>query len=273
MQIIQCSSYNNLSLHNIPEAFWTGFPYTKGKTVFIKPNLVNPITNWDKCSTTRVEVVELIIQKLFTQETKQIIVGECGFKDQWDATIHSTRYYRLVNKYNVDLIPLQDGANFHKFTLKRLKEYRSLYGVKFSDYMLKCDVIINVPKMKVHGMAGMTGAIKNMMGTMTQKGSMHPRANCHILHQRLADLYLLTSPMVQFIVMDGIIGAEYSEQCGRPVSSNVLISGTNQWEIDVAASKLMGIDPDEVMYLKYINADFNSVQVPRNLIKHYERPI
>ena len=266
----------NLSYENIrvPPQVWGGLSDVKGKRIFIKPNLVNPITHYDSWSTTRVEIIEFIIEKLLLHDPKEIIVGECGFKDQWEATIQSTDYDELPEKYPiVKLIPLQDGANFHKFTLKRISNYRSLFGVKFSDYLLKSDVIINVPKLKVHNMALVTGAIKNMMGTMAQKGSMHPRGNIPVLHKRLADLYILTNKMVNFIVMDGIVGCEYSEQSGVPVNSGVLIFGTDQWEVDVAAAKLMGINPEDVKYLKYICKDFESVKVKSSLIKNYEKPL
>jgi uncharacterized protein (DUF362 family) len=111
------------------------------------------------------------------------------------------------------------------------------------------------------------------MGTMAQKGSMHPKGNDLILHKRLADLYLVTNEMVDFVVMDGIVGCEYSEQSGVPVNSGVLIFGTDQWEVDVAAAKLMGINPEDVKYLKYIRNDFESIKVKSSLIKNYEKPL
>lgn len=271
MQVVGQLKYGSLSLTSVPDSFWDGLPDVKGASVFIKPNLVSPKSRWDYPSTTHVKVVELVIQKLVEGKAKHILIGDCGFKDQWEATMQSTRYYKLVEKYNVEIVPLQDGPNFHMFTLKRLEKYRSLYGVKFSNFVLGCDMVINVPKMKVHTMAGMTGAIKNMMGTMAQKGSMHPKADSKILHKRLADLYELTKTMVRFVVMDGIVGSEYSEQCGRPVESGVLISGTNQWEIDVMACRLMGINPNQIAYLKYINSGFDEVKAPpKDLIRKYE---
>lgn len=271
IHVVDKLSYETIK---VPSQVWGGLSGIKGKRIFIKPNLVNPITNYNPWSTTRVEVIEFIIEKLLSYDPKEIIVGECGFKDQWEATIQSTDYDELPEKYPiVKLIPLQDGANFHKFTLKRIPDYRSLFGVKFSDYLLESDVIINVPKLKVHNMALVTGAIKNMMGTMAQKGSMHPKGNDLILHKRLADLYLVTNEMVDFVVMDGIVGCEYSEQSGVPVNSGVLIFGTDQWEVDVAAAKLMGINPEDVKYLKYIRNDFESIKVKSSLIKNYEKPL
>lgn len=271
VRIAEGLKYGNL-INGIPPKFFKDFPDVDGASVFIKPNLVSPRTRWDVPSTTDVRVVELVVQELVKRKAKHIVIGECGFKDQWEATLKSTNYLSLL-KYPVEIVPLQDGPNFHMFTLKRLEKYRSLYGVKFSNFLLGCNVVINMPKLKVHQMAGVTGAIKNMMGTMAQKGSMHPKANTTILHKRLADLYDLTKTMVNFVVMDGIKGAEYSEQCGRPVHSGVLLFGTDQWEIDVTAAKLMGVNPRRIDYLRFIRKDFESVKVPEHLVKHYEMPL
>jgi uncharacterized protein (DUF362 family) len=206
-----------------------------------------------------------------------IIVGDCGFKDQWEYTIKLSGYDQLPKRYGVQLIGLQEGPRFHEFTLVRSEDYLSLFGAKFSNTTLECDFVINVPKLKVHNMAIVTGAIKNMMGTMAQKGSMHPRANCSILHKRLHDLYFLTRHRVGACVVDGIIGSEYSEQCGMPVNSGLIIFGDDQWEVDVAISKLMGISPANVGYLDYIrytiNEDFGKIEVPEELVKKYELPL
>jgi uncharacterized protein (DUF362 family) len=124
-------------------------------------------------------------------------------------------------------------------------------------------------------MAIVTGCIKNMMGTMAQKGGMHPGGSIHILHKRLRDLYQLTSQMVNFNVIDGIIGSAYSEQNGVPVQSGILLSGTDQWEIDCQAALCMGINPKKIPYLSYIQKDKKQPfpEVSSKCIKKYELPL
>lgn len=276
--IHRISSYDDLHLGNIPSIFWEGFPNVFGKKVFIKPNLVTPPVKWDKSSTTRVEVVDLVIQYLNSQGCNNIIIGDCGFKDQWELTIQASGYQNLVDKYNVQLIGLQEGPRFHEFTLQRLDNYLSLFGAKLSNVVLDCDIIINIPKLKVHKMALVTGAIKNMMGCMAQKGSMHPKSNIGILHKRLHDLYFLTKDRVGFCVMDGIEGSEYSEQYGVPKVANVLISNVDMANMDVYACKVMGIDPNKVGYLNeikktYKTPNFDFYQIPPELITLFELPL
>ena len=272
IKILSANSYHLGALRTVMNSNLK-FPSVRNKTIFIKPNLVMPPDRWDKHSITHINVIKIIIEMLQEQRCKEIIIGDCGFKNQWEKTLKLSKYSELEQKYsNLQVIGLQEGSNFHKFSLIRMKsgKYLSLYGAKLSDYMLNCDVIINVPKLKIHSMALITCCIKNMMGTMAQKGSMHPRANIRILHKRLRDFYFLLKPMVKYCLVDGIIGSEYCEQYGIPKRSNVLIFGDDMWETDCIASQIMGIDPDKVPYLRMIQDTIN-VKYPE-LIKYKIKP-
>lgn len=271
------TDYANLKLENIPREFWQYFPDCHGKKIFVKPNLVCPPTKWDIASTTRVEVISIVIEYLMNNGANDIVVGDCGFKDQFEYTIKLSGYDQLPKRYGVQLIGLQEGPRFHEFTLHRRDGYLSLFGAKFSNTMLECDFVINVPKLKVHNIAIVTGAIKNTMGMMAQKGSMHPRGSYDILHKRLHDLYFLIKDRIAACVMDGIVGSEYSEQCGIPKPANVLISSKDMWAMDVAASLIMNIYPSDVPYLEYIrkslNKYFSEVIVPVEYCSPFELPV
>jgi len=276
--ILSGQHYDSIKPTDIPLTFWEGCPSPQDKRVFIKPNLVTPPTKWDKASTTRIEVTELVIQYLIGQGCKEIIVGDCGFKDQWESTIQLSGYDQLPLRYpQVTLIGLQEGPRFHEFTLQRLDGYMSLYGAKISDVVLSCDFVINIPKLKVHKMALVTGAIKNCMGMMAQKGSMHPRSAIDILHKRLHDLYFLMRGRVGFCVLDGIEGSEYSEQYGVPKYAGILLSTKDMYEMDIEASFIMGIHPRNVGYLRYITKTLGILidpnYQPNELVTPFEIPL
>lgn len=247
--------YSSLDKGEIPSAIWTGFPQSiDGKTIFIKPNLVFPPNRFDEQSCTHISVVRMVLQHIFHVGTpRRVMIGDCGFKDQFLSTMELSGYEKLLSDFpSVEIIPLQDGPNYHKYTLHRIETYRSLFGAKISDYVWDSDIIINIPKLKIHSLVTVTGAIKNMMGTMAQKGSMHPGGSSVILHKRLRDLYFLLKNRVNWIIMDGIVGSEYCEHQGVPVETRLLISGTDMWEVDCLATRVMGIDPSSVSYLRFI---------------------
>jgi hypothetical protein len=50
--------------------------------------------------------------------------------------------------------------------------------VRFSEVLLKCDAIINIPAVRMHSMAGITCAMKNHFGCIDRPASLHYPARC-----------------------------------------------------------------------------------------------
>lgn len=270
----KCSDYKNL--RRMKAEIWPSSSFFYGKRIFIKPNLVVPISKWEQASTTKLELVEMVIECLKDEGCHSIMVGDCGFKGQWIETIKSSGYDVLPKKYGVELIGLQEGENYHKFSLIRFKDkgdYLSLFGAKFSDYMLDYDCVVNLPKLKVHKMALVTGAIKNMMGCMINKGNMHPRGDANILHKRLRDLYFLIQDRVKLCIMDGIEGSEYSEHYGLPRKVGIILVSKDMWEMDCCEAHAIGIDPKDVPYLNLIQKDVKRDFPQRDYQCKFERPL
>jgi uncharacterized protein (DUF362 family) len=252
------AQYSTLREIDHDSNIWKDFPEVKGKKVFIKPNLVMPESPWNRACCTRVEVVSLLIEHLLYLGVTpdNIIVGDCGFKNQWPSTLISTGYDSLLS-YGVNIVCVQEGENYHKYTLCRYPEtegaYLSLYGTKISNFLLESDVVINVPKMKEHKMAGFTGAIKNMMGVIAPKGAMHPNGSSVILHKRLRDLYVIMKDRVQWVLMDGIEVSRYAECYGVPEFLGCLVSGVDMGEVDFYSANQMGISFQDIPYFNYIH--------------------
>jgi len=77
--------------------------------------------------------------------------------------------------------------------------------------------IISVPKLKSHRIAGVTSSLKNMMGALASKGSMHTES----LSENIVDLASILKPSVS--VVDSIIAGEGHESSGNPVKMNLAI--------------------------------------------------
>lgn len=274
--------FPNSTVDSELERLWRGLPSSLvGTSVFVKPNLVMPVTKWECASTVHVAVISLLIRALKDLGCADITIGDCGFRGQWKHTIKSSGYDLLPAVYGIKLVGLEEGANAEKFSWLRFEddeEYMSLFGAQFSDYMLEADFVISAAKLKVHKMAGITGCIKNMMGTMRNKGNMHPRGNVAVLHKRLRDLYLLLKDRVHFCLIDGIIGSEYSEHYGVPVKAGVLVSGDDPWELDCIAAQLMGMFSRSIPYLRLLKEklrrDYPSLPTElAALVTPFEKPL
>jgi uncharacterized protein (DUF362 family) len=120
----------------------------------------------------------------------------------------------------------------------------SLNKVKISKTALN-NTIVSVPKLKLHGSAGVTLSIKNMMGVMSPKGSMH-RGN---LSKNIADLASHVKPSLA--VVDGIIAGEGHETSGKPVEMNLVIAGKDPVAVDTVGAAVMGVSPRSVKHLLY----------------------
>jgi uncharacterized protein (DUF362 family) len=96
------------------------------------------------------------------------------------------------------------------------------------------------------------------------------------LHKRWADFYFLLRDRVSFCIMDGIVGSEWCEQTGCPVSSGIVTSCVDPWTMDTVAAHIIGLDPDHLGYLRYIKQrlgrDWPSVD-SKFLIHTYELPL
>lgn len=138
-------------------------------------------------------------------------------------------------------------------------------------------VLINVPKLKTHGIAITTLCVKNLMGVdyvtdrhycgqairavlarMASPGGSdlaawatlddHERVQRELAN-RLVDLAKVVRPALN--VVEGVVGRDGTGfQRGRSFPLGVCIAGTNAVTVDAFASWLMGFDPLKLIYLQ-----------------------
>ncbi|MEG1322732.1 MAG: DUF362 domain-containing protein [Ruthenibacterium sp.] len=118
--------------------------------------------------------------------------------------------------------------------------------------VLNADFILNLPKFKTHMMTGMTGAVKNLFGTVPglQKAEFHMRfPEKEMFGEMLVDLCETVRP--QLTVIDGIVGMEGDGPAGgAPRDIGVLLGGENPYTLDLALCRMMGLDAMAVPFLK-----------------------
>jgi uncharacterized protein (DUF362 family)/Pyruvate/2-oxoacid:ferredoxin oxidoreductase delta subunit len=110
------------------------------------------------------------------------------------------------------------------------------------------DGIINLPKMKTHQLTRITGAVKNLFGTIPGKR----KALYHLQFQDvvrfstlLVELNLLLRPRLH--VMDGIVAMEGNgPRSGDPCPMGVLILSDDPVAVDATFCRLVAMDPSFV---------------------------
>jgi uncharacterized protein (DUF362 family)/Pyruvate/2-oxoacid:ferredoxin oxidoreductase delta subunit len=119
---------------------------------------------------------------------------------------------------------------------------------------LEADKVINLPKLKTHGMMTMTCAVKNLFGAVvgTAKAAWHLKAgeDRDLFARMLLEIYLLRKPDLN--IVDAIVAMEGDGPgSGDPRSVGVLLAGVNPVSVDMVAAELLGI-PKKFLYVERV---------------------
>jgi len=142
--------------------------------------------------------------------------------------------------------------------------------------ILEADVLISVPVLKNHYLAGITLGMKNMIGMAPNDIYHAPGEVCEKkelshadveLHQHIVDLNLARKP--DYVVVDGLRG-----MTDGPIGSEIIdppmrliIAGRDVVAVDTVGTLIMGYDPASVPYLQMAeqsnlgNADAAWIQI------------
>jgi len=207
------------------------------RPILVKPNYItadHPSTG----ITTDGRVIEGVIKFLKEHGKDNVVIGEGS---GWANTFTAFRVAgvdKVAERWNVKLVDLNNDVFVEVYPPNPL----ALKKVKVAKTALE-SIIISVPKLKPHRLATVTLGIKNMMGALASKGSMHNGR----LNENIADLASVLKPSLT--VIDGIIAGEGHETSGNPVEMNLVIAGTDPVAVDAVGAAVMGISPTEVKHL------------------------
>lgn len=144
-----------------------------------------------------------------------------------------------------DNIPLNFGTETTDVSYPEGKVVRSLTIIKL---LQEVDAVISAAKLKTHGMAVFTGAVKNLFGVIPglTKAEYHYRMQQpEDFAEMLLDVCGYVKPVLSFI--DGILGMEGDgPSAGDPRHVGVLLAGDSPYALDTAAAHLIGISPERV---------------------------
>ncbi|MCK5563499.1 DUF362 domain-containing protein [Candidatus Bathyarchaeota archaeon] len=207
------------------------------KPILVKPNYIDashPSTG----ITTDSRVIEGVVKFLKNRGVKNIVIGEgSGYADTFKA-FEVAGVDEVAKRWNVGLVDLNEDEFVKVDSLRSLVFKR----MKIAKTALE-STIISVPKLKLHRMTDVTLSIKNMMGVINPKGSMHTRLNKNIV-----DLASVVKPSIA--VVDGIVAGEGHETSGNPVEMNLVIAGTDPIAVDAVGAAVMSITPKNVKHLR-----------------------
>lgn len=118
--------------------------------------------------------------------------------------------------------------------------------------LAQADVIINIAKLKTHGMMAYTGAVKNMFGSIAgiAKAEYHCKMPSYdAFADTILDIYGAVCP--QLSIIDGIVSMHKDgPTAGEPIQTSVLISSPDAFAADRVALACIKADPQRIPMMR-----------------------
>lgn len=244
----KCHSYQNKELKTSLKALLAELgglkKFIKPKDkVLLKTNLLMAKAPEDAV-TTHPEFIRALAQLIKELGAELIIADSPG------GLFNENLLKRAYLKSGLLDMAAEEGIKLNYNTASKRVEYlegKINKSFVLASYLDDCDLIINLPKLKTHGLTMYTGGVKNLFGSIpgVLKAEYHLRMqSVYDFSRMLNDLAGLVKP--ELTIMDAIVGMEgEGPSNGKAKSFNYLLASTSPYYLDLAAVKLMGIRPEE----------------------------
>jgi len=209
---------------------------SKGDVVWVKPNI-----GWDRtpelAANTNPDVVATLVRLCFEAGAKTVKVGDNPC-DLAQKTYQTSGIAEAVRPLGTEVLFL-DRRRFRDTSIKgeRVKT------IPMYPEILDCDLVINVPIVKHHGLAKATMCMKNYMGVIEQRRTFH-----QAIAVSLADLTRYMKPRICVLDATRILTA-HGPKGGNPDDVQIkgtIAAGTDIVALDAWGAEVMGKKPADV---------------------------
>ncbi|MDP4179278.1 MAG: DUF362 domain-containing protein [Bacillota bacterium] len=207
-----------------------------GSRVLLKPNL---LAGADAGShiITHFAVFEAVI-RIVKEYTNDITFGDSPGVDDSRKVAERGGLIKVAEKYGVKF------DDFKECVHVKLENSLLCKSWDIAKAPYEADVVITLPRLKTHGMAYFTGAIKNQFGCISgpRKVAWHTRMpDANNFCKMLLDLNTLVN--TSFAILDGIVAMDGNgPRNGDPYKMDTLIMGKSLSAVDSVAVRLIGYD-------------------------------
>jgi len=214
-----------------------------GDRVLLKTNLLMGKSP-EAAVTTNPEFIRALAKKVKALGAEVVIADSPGgpFNEKLlKRSYKKSGLYQLAAEEELELNYNTDSKK-HDYKAGKINK-----SFQLADYLEAADLVINLPKLKTHGLTMYTGAVKNIFGCIpgVLKAEYHLRMqSVYDFSRMLNDLAGLVAP--ELTIMDAVVGMEgEGPSNGKPKEFNYLLASTSPYYLDLAAVRLMGIKAEE----------------------------
>ena len=215
-----------------------------GANVIVKPNICVGYS-YEYAATTNPWVVGTLVKMCYEAGASHVQVMDYPFGCSAQQGYKASGIQEQVEEAGGEMVFMTPTFKYVKTAIPQgidLKE------IKVYEDVLKADVVINVPIAKDHSDTRLTLGMKNLMGVILNRNTMHFN-----LGQRIADLASLIRP--QLTVVDAIRILTANGPSGGGNLNNVkkidtIIAGQDFVAVDSYAASLFGLQPEDIGYIE-----------------------
>ena len=228
-------------------ALGLGRSWAAGKSVMLKPNLVEPSQAAPHINT-HPALILAAAEVFRSWGAREVFVAEGqGHCRDSELVLEQSGLGPVLDREHIEFVDLNHDELF--FVPNRLR-FTALGELALPRTLRRADLIVSMPKMKTHHWAGITASMKNLFGVMPGIYYGWPK---NVLHhagipQSILDINAAVRP--HLAIVDGIVGMEGDGPImGVPKAMGVIVMGTNLPAVDATSARLMRINPWKVAYL------------------------
>ncbi len=215
-----------------------------GSSVVIKPNICVAYHTYEYAATTNPWVVGTLVKMCFEAGAASVKVMDHPFGGTDTEAYKISGIKEQVEAAGGEMVRM---ISYHYIETK-IPAAVFLTSSKIYDEILNAEVLINVPIAKQHSSSGLTLGMKNMMGAVWIRETLHNR-----LHQSIADLNTLLKP--QLTVLDAVRILTGNGPTGGSLSDvqqkDTVIASRDVVAVDSLATSLFGMKPEDLDYIRF----------------------
>ena len=208
--------------------------------VFLKPNLLTT-KGPDSAATTHPSIVR-VLASMIRDIGAMVFIGDspAGISKPIQQYWKATGMAEVAEQTGARLVPFEN-----KGVIERVVQGRKYYIAKA---VAEADIVINLCKMKTHGLTLFTGAVKNMFGVIPgfKKGEYHMIApGVEDFSEILVDVFQASQPGLN--IMDAVTAMEGNgPSSGMPKHVGYIAMSTDGVALDSVMSSIAGFQNGEI---------------------------
>ncbi len=217
----------------------------EGMVVGIKANLVSAMKPAE-CATTHPALLCALTRRL-RERGARVIIGDSPGGVYTAAFVGHV--YTAAGMGECEKVGAELNRDFGESNAS-FPEARVLKSFTYTSWLDGCDVLINVCKLKSHGMMGMSAAAKNLFGIIP--GTMKPEYHFRFPNEKdfshmLVDINDFLGAKVKFCLVDAVDGMEGNGPTkGTPRHIGLLLGSSSPHTADLLCAQLIGLTEDAV---------------------------